>query len=70
MTCIEIPGGIMCVQPTFKAGDPAPTGYLAWMEWAEVQHKAGLRQKKCKQCWLWKFPQEMTDTAVCKKCAA
>ena len=26
MTCIQIPGGIVCVQPTFKAGDTAPTG--------------------------------------------
>lgn len=31
------------VAPDFKAGDPPPEGYLAWHEWAETQHKAGLR---------------------------
>jgi len=69
MTCIRINGGIVCVQPTFKPGDQAPAGYLAWNEWAEVQLKAGLRQKTCERCWKWKFPQEMNDTAVCNKCA-
>ena len=47
--------------PTFKAGDPAPSGYLEWHEWAAVQHKAGLRQKQCGRCLLWKFPQELSD---------
>lgn len=69
MTCIQIPGGIVCVQPTFKAGDQPPTGYLAWHEWAEVQQKAGLRQKRCERCRKFKFPQEMADTAVCNECA-
>lgn len=69
MTCIEIPGGIVCVQPAFKPGDPAPDGYLAWHEWAEVQHKAGLRQTKCSACLRWKYPQEMNDMDVCNKCA-
>jgi len=68
MTCIQINDCIVCVQPTFKAGDQPPTGYLAWHEWAEVQHRAGLRQKKCGRCGRWKFPQEMSDTAVCNKC--
>lgn len=46
--------------PVFKAGDPPPTGngYNEWHEWAEVQHKAGLRQKKCKVCQRFFFPQE------------
>ena len=70
MTCIQIPGGIVCVQPKFKAGDPAPEGYLAWHDWAEVQHKAGMRQKRCGCCGKWKFQQEMSDTAVCNMCAA
>jgi len=48
--CIKIDGGILCVQPGFKPGDQAPSGYLAWHEWAEVQHKAGLRQKQCGRC--------------------
>ena len=62
MTCIRIPGGVMCVQPTFKPGDQAPEGYLAWHEWAETQHKAGLRQKECGRCGKWKYPQELSDT--------
>lgn len=41
----------------YKPGDPPPDGYLAWHEWAEVQHKAGLRQRQC-LCGKWVFPQE------------
>ena len=43
---------VVCIleQATYKPGDQAPEGYLAWHEWAEVQHKAGLRQKQCGQC--------------------
>ncbi len=62
MTCIQIPGGVICVQPKFKAGDQAPEGYLAWHEWAETQHKAGLRQKECGRCGKWKYPQELSAT--------
>lgn len=47
-------------QKEYKPGDPAPSGYLAWHEWAEVQHKAGLRQKQCCKCGLWKYPQELS----------
>lgn len=62
MTCIRIPVGVMCVQPTFNPGDKAPEGYLAWQEWAETQHKAGLRQKECGRCGKWKYPQELSAT--------
>ena len=48
-------------QDTYKPGDHAPDGYLAWHEWAEVQHKAGLRQKQCGRCGLWRYPQELSD---------
>lgn len=42
---------------SFKVGDPAPRGYVQWHEWAEVQSKGGLRQKRCR--WRrWHFPQE------------
>ena len=44
----------------FKVGDPAPKGYVAWHEWARVQYRGGLRQKRCKH-WKWRFPRE-----VCK----
>jgi len=41
-----------------KVGSQAPEGYLNWHDWAEVQHKAGLRQVPCPRCGLWRFPQE------------
>jgi len=44
--------------PVFKPGDPAPSGYLAWHEWARVQYRAGLRQSRCACCGCWFFPQE------------
>lgn len=49
-------------QATYKPGDQAPDGYLAWHEWAEVQHKAGLRQKQCGRCGLWRYPQQLSAT--------
>lgn len=51
----------LLVQQDYKPGDQAPDGYLAWHEWAEVQHKAGLRQKQCGKCGLWRYPQELSD---------
>ncbi len=53
--------GILCTAGEYKAGDPAPAGYLAWHEWAEIQHQAGLRQKECGRCGKWRFPQELSD---------
>ncbi len=52
--------GIVCllITPTFKVGDPAPSGYLEWHEWAAVQSKAGLRQVFCGTCAKWVFPFE------------
>lgn len=53
---------VACIleQDTYKPGDHAPQGYLAWHEWAEVQHKAGLRQVECGRCGLWRYPQELS----------
>lgn len=56
------------IMPLFRAGDPVPSGYNEWHEWAEIQYKAGLRQSKCSSCSLWFFPQELTN-GVCDKCA-
>lgn len=39
-------------------GTQPPKGYLPWHHWAEVQQKAGLRQRQCPVCNLWRFPQE------------
>ncbi|HVR53747.1 MAG TPA: hypothetical protein VMS38_28740 [Pseudorhodoferax sp.] len=50
----------MLVMPEFKPGDQAPSGYLQWHEWAEVQHKAGLRQKECGRCGKWRYPQQLS----------
>lgn len=53
---------LACVleQQRYRPGDQAPDGYLAWHEWAEVQHKAGLRQKQCGRCGLWRYPQQLS----------
>lgn len=53
--------GFVLTGSDFKPGDPAPISYQAWHEWAEVQHKAGLRQVQCGRCSLWKFSQELGD---------
>ena len=50
------------VQADYKPGDLPPEGYLAWHEWAEVQHKAGLRQKECGRCNKWFYPQQLSVT--------
>ena len=34
--------------------------YLAWHAWADVQYKAGIRQKQCRRCGLWRTPQELS----------
>ena len=59
----------LLVQDTYKPGDQAPQGYLAWEEWAEVQHKAGLKQVECGRCGKWRYPQQLskkTDTWTAK----
>lgn len=43
----------------FKPGDPAPSGYMAWHAWADVQYRSGLRQKRCRGCGRFLFPQEV-----------
>lgn len=45
-------------QRKYKAGDPAPEGYLPWHEWARAQYNAGVRQSRCAKCKRWWFPQE------------
>ena len=45
----------------YRPGDMPPSGYNDWHEWARVQHKDGLRQKKCDHCGKWKFPQEISS---------
>lgn len=68
MTCTRLSGrgfnGIICTTPDFKPGDQAPEGYLAWHEWAEVQHKAGIKQAQCGKCGLWRTPQELSGQTM------
>ena len=45
----------------FKPGDPMPDGYIARQDWAQAHIDAGLRQKPCGNCGLWKFPHEMSS---------
>lgn len=40
-------------------GSMPPYGYVDWHNWAEAQHKHGLRQTCCVDCGLWRFPQEL-----------
>ncbi len=47
------------VSGNHKPGDPPPEGYIDKAEWAAVQMKAGLKQRRCWSCGLWRFPQEV-----------
>lgn len=50
-----------------KPGDMPPvekSDYLGWRAWAEVQHKAGLRQQQCGKCGRWFYPQELSDKTI------
>lgn len=55
----------LSVTPDFKVGDPPPheSAYTHWHEWADVQHKGGLRQAQCGSCARWHFPQELSPTS-------
>ena len=72
---IMFPDGLPCYidfDDEYKPGDEPPVSYMDWCEWAQVQHKAGLRQVKCGYCGLWCFPQELSgkvrQNPICKKC--
>ncbi len=54
-------------EPNPLIGTLPPRGYNEWHEWAEIQHKAGLRQETCGQCCLWKFPQELSGFTYCSE---
>ena len=61
MPDVRIPNGVLTVAGNYTPGSQAPAGYLDWHEWAEVQHKAGLRQTECGRCGKWKYPQELSN---------
>ena len=54
--------GWLSVCDDYAPGDPPPTGYNDWHEWAAVQEKAGLRQQKCEVCGKFRYPQEIART--------
>ena len=56
----------LLIQPHFNPGDKPPenAGYLEWHEWADVQHKAGIRQSRC-PCGKLITPQEHEDHIDC-----
>jgi hypothetical protein len=65
MPGVIIPGfGCLDFGDEYKPGDPPPSGYCDWHEWADVQAKAGLEQQKCGGCGLWSFPQELSGKSV------
>lgn len=57
-------GDVLSVGMGHKPGDPPPSGYGDWHEWAAVQTKAGLKQDTCPVCGLYKFPQELSERVV------
>ena len=64
MPDVKIPNGVLTIAGSYKPGDQAPRGDLDWHEWAEVQHKAGLRQEECGKCGKWKYPQELSEQKI------
>lgn len=69
MPGVHVPGlGFLDFGADFKPGDPPPSGYCDWASWAEVQHKAGLRQVRCADCLKWQFPQELSG--VVRECVS
>jgi hypothetical protein len=55
----------------YKPGDQPPSGYCDWDEWAAIQYKAGLRQRRCARCGKYRFPQEIASDGQkpeCKEC--
>lgn len=57
------------VSPEFKVGDLPPDGYIARQEWAAIQYRGGLRQRKC-SCGKWRFPQEQCCDEAAIRAAA
>lgn len=53
----------------FEVGSQPPSGYVAWHEWAAAQGRGGLRQRQCRNCGRWRFPQEMAQVGVLGICA-
>jgi len=69
-------GAFVAGAGVYRTGAPAPRNYRAWHSWADLQHKAGLRQYRCGRCGLYWFPQELDADAtalagesVCRSCA-
>jgi len=55
------PEAHICGTDTFAPGDPIPDGYTDRHEWAQVQLRAGDKQRRCRRCSLWHFHCEKHD---------
>lgn len=57
----------------YRPRDPQPDGYVDRADWAQVQLRAGLRQRRCVACKRLGFPQQLADATatrpVCVTCA-
>jgi len=56
-------GGRICWLPEYEVGDPEPSGYAQWHEWAAVQSEGGLEQALCR-FGRYHFPQERCRCGV------
>lgn len=54
----------LLVTLSYQPGDLPPEGYLQWHAWADVQHRAGIKQVECPTCGLWRTPQELGTREV------
>lgn len=50
--------------PTSHPGDMPPDGYTSRAQWADVQLAAGLKQRRCGNCSMWFFPQELSGHKI------
>ena len=51
--------------PKYGPGDPKPEGYLQQHEWARMQLYHRIKQKRCKRCKRYFFPQENHTLDTC-----
>ena len=66
MPTLRIPHGRMLVGGTYTAGSQPPdsSSPIDHEDWREVQHKAGLRQVICGQCFCGRYPQQVHSTTT------
>jgi len=58
MACVRYGPALIHISEEYEPGSQPPSGYMAKWEWAMAQMKAGLKQRKCRGCGKYLFPQE------------